>query len=472
MTNAYLLSHLSDAVLLRNTSELVARDRVTTAELLAHIAEVDARKLYLPAAYPSMFAWCVGELRLSEDAAYKRIQAARIARLCPAILSAVADGRLHLTGVGMLAPYLTTENADGLLRAAAYKSKAEIELLLAERFPRSEMLPLVEVIPSGGANRGFELAPGQVAGIAREGFELAPAPVAGIAWEGFELAPAQVGNAALRSKVAPIASQRFALHLSVGQSAHDKLRHAQALLSHQIPSGDLAEVFERALDALIREAEKEKFAATSRPQRTVRPSKSARHIPSRVKRAVRERDQDQCTFTSERGKRCGARSMLEFDHVEEVARGGRASVAGVRLRCGAHNQYTAECTFGREFMDHKREAARAAAAASEVLKAREMAMARAEAAAREVAKLRAEADAAARVKESAAAEAAAAAERAKEQDVVPWLRELGIRAEEARRVAKLCEAIPDAPLNERVRYALSCTSTRARLAHTPMAPAG
>ena len=457
MTNAYLLSHLSDAVLLRNTSELVARDRVTTAELLAHIAEVDARKLYLPAAYPSMFAWCVGELRLSEDAAYKRIQAARIARLCPAILSAVADGRLHLTGVGMLAPYLTTENADGLLRAAAYKSKAEIELLLAERFPRSEMLPLVEVIPSGGANRGFELAPGQVAGIAREGFELAPA---------------QVGNAALRSKVAPIASQRFALHLSVGQSAHDKLRHAQALLSHQIPSGDLAEVFERALDALIREAEKEKFAATSRPQRTVRPSKSARHIPSRVKRAVRERDQDQCTFTSESGKRCGARSMLEFDHVEEVARGGRASVAGVRLRCGAHNQYTAECTFGREFMDHKREAARAAAAASEVLKAREMAMARAEAAAREVAKLRAEADAAARVKESAAAEAAAAAERAKEQDVVPWLRELGIRAEEARRVAKLCEAIPDAPLNERVRYALSCTSTRARLAHTPMAPAG
>ena len=35
---------------------LVAKDRATTAELLAHLAEVDARKLYLPAAHPSMFS--------------------------------------------------------------------------------------------------------------------------------------------------------------------------------------------------------------------------------------------------------------------------------------------------------------------------------------------------------------------------------------------------------------------------------
>ena len=85
----YALAHLSDAVLLRDLAALVVRDRVTTSTLLAHIAEVDARRLYVPAGYPSMHAYCVEELRLSEDAAYKRIQAARAARQFPALFAAL-----------------------------------------------------------------------------------------------------------------------------------------------------------------------------------------------------------------------------------------------------------------------------------------------------------------------------------------------------------------------------------------------
>src|SRR6266849_10664898 len=95
----YSLSHLLDDALRHGLSAAVSCERAATAELLAHIAEFDARKLYLPAAYPSMFAYCVGELHLSEDAAYKRIQAARVARQFPAIFPAVADSRLHLSAV-------------------------------------------------------------------------------------------------------------------------------------------------------------------------------------------------------------------------------------------------------------------------------------------------------------------------------------------------------------------------------------
>lgn len=75
----YSLSRLSDSELTRGLTSLATQDRVTTSLLLAHIAEFDARRLYLPAAYPSMHAYCVGELKLSEDAAYKRITAARLA---------------------------------------------------------------------------------------------------------------------------------------------------------------------------------------------------------------------------------------------------------------------------------------------------------------------------------------------------------------------------------------------------------
>ena len=96
---SYNLSHLSDAVLLRDLQTMVATDRSTTAALVAHLAEVDVRKLYLPAGYPSLFTWCVAELHFSEDMAYKRIQAARAARRFPVLYDALADGRLHLTAV-------------------------------------------------------------------------------------------------------------------------------------------------------------------------------------------------------------------------------------------------------------------------------------------------------------------------------------------------------------------------------------
>src|SRR5512138_3906604 len=96
------LTHLSDAKLRRELIAVVRRDRAVTAELLAHIAEFDARKLYAPEGYSSMHAYCVGELRLSEDAAAKRIQAARAARKFPRLLAALAEGELHLTGVCLL----------------------------------------------------------------------------------------------------------------------------------------------------------------------------------------------------------------------------------------------------------------------------------------------------------------------------------------------------------------------------------
>ena len=76
----FALSHLSDHALLRDLASLVSREGTTTAELLAHLAEVDERKLYLPAAYPSMYMYCVQELHMSEDTAFKRLRVARTAR--------------------------------------------------------------------------------------------------------------------------------------------------------------------------------------------------------------------------------------------------------------------------------------------------------------------------------------------------------------------------------------------------------
>jgi hypothetical protein len=124
-------------------------------------------------------------------------------------------------------------------------------------------------------------------------------------------------------------------------------------------------VLDRALDALIGLLERRKFGATARPRSApgTRGKVGARYVPAAVKRAVWQRDGGQCTFVSATGHRCEARKLLEFDHVQEFARGGAAAVASMRLRCRAHNQYTAECTFGAGFMQARREAARGVTAA-------------------------------------------------------------------------------------------------------------
>ena len=255
----YTLKHLPDQTLLLELRSLVAQDRATTALLIAHLGEVDARRLYAPAGYPSMFEWCVGELHFSEDAAYRRIRAARLARQFPDIYDRLADGRLHVTALTLLAPYLTPESADELLSAATHKSKAQIELLLAERFPQPDLPTLVEPIAAGS---GLQLAPERV---------IFTRPEHGVpTTANFAPTPASP------SKVTPLAPQRFAVQFTVDQATHDDLLYAQALLGHAVPSGDLAQVVARALKVLIARLEQQKFARTDRP----RPCRHERRRPA------------------------------------------------------------------------------------------------------------------------------------------------------------------------------------------------
>jgi 5-methylcytosine-specific restriction endonuclease McrA len=358
-------AHFTDEALLRELTEVIAQERVTTATLLGLIAEVDTRRLYVPAGYSSMHAYCVEELHLSDDAAFRRIRAARAARMFPALLDAVSEGRLHLAAVSVLAPYLKPENVKGLIEEATHRRKSEVEELIARRFPMQEVPTWVRPVTVIRPVPVPQLVPGRVGGDGS----------AGASSCGDLLVPGRVEVSGAELAQPP---KRFLLRVTIPECTHEKLRQAQALLSHALPSGDPAQVLDRALDALIAELEKRKLGATSGRPRKVRSSLRKRHIPARVRRAVWERDQGQCTFVGSSGHRCKTRKFLEFDHVNPAARGGAATVDGVRLRCRAHNQYEAERIFGAGFMAEKRRAARLSAVEARA-EARETARARAEA---------------------------------------------------------------------------------------------
>jgi hypothetical protein len=289
----YSLKHLANDVLLRELATVVSRDRSTTAVILAHLAEVDGRKLYLAASYPSMFLYCVHELHMSEDMAYKRIQAARAARRFPAILPALADGRLHLTAVVLLAPFLKPDTADELIAASTHQTKAQVELLLAERFPKPDLPTLIRAIAApqtAGLAAFSEVAPSTAPNASSGTDQLVPAPVVPSAGLNATEPVVPLGTPpAPRPKIAPLSPGRFALQVTLAQSTHDKLRHAQSLLGHALPSAQVDQVIDRALDSLIAQLEARKFAkcATPRPQSA---GTSTRYIPAAVRRAVFERD--------------------------------------------------------------------------------------------------------------------------------------------------------------------------------------
>ena len=329
----YDLGHLPPAEIIRGADVLAASDRGTTAELVAHIAEIDAQRLYEGLGFESTYAYCLGRLRLSEDAAYKRIQVARVARKYRRLFKDLEEGRLNLSAVCLLAPHLKPDNVDELVAAVSRKTNAETRAWLENR-----VRPAISV-PSPGV-RQLKVPLPQLA-VQQVRAEM-PAPATATP----KPEPEPVGE--------PGPPLEYQMTFTITSEDHERFRYAQALLSHAIPSGDVAAVFRRAIEAVIAECEKRKVSVTPPPRPKARGPVAGRHVPAEVRRAVWERDARRCTFVSPSGHRCDARRLLEFDHATPFARGGVSTVDGLRLRCRAHNQLEAERAFGRDFMQKKR----------------------------------------------------------------------------------------------------------------------
>ena len=156
----------------------------------------------------------------------------------------------------------------------------------------------------------------------------------------------------------PLGRERFKIQFTASRELYEKLREAQALLRHQIPSGELAEIFNRALTLLVEDAKRRRFAQTSRPAAR-RASKDgpadrgpvSRHIPAEIKRAVAARDSGRCAFVARSGRRCESRDFLEFHHEQPWARSKRHSVENIELRCRAHNHHAAVKDYGATHME-------------------------------------------------------------------------------------------------------------------------
>lgn len=366
-------TRLSDDELVRRVRLLAIREREATVELVAHLAELDTRKLYLAQGYSSLFTYCTEVLRLAEHAAYNRIEAARASRRFPAVLDRLAGGSLNLSTLRLLAPHLTSENHASVLDEAAGKSKREVELLVARLAPRPDMPVSVRRLPSPkrlsrapagpapdtsnarhvpDAAATFVTEPAALESDGREGSAAVAASTSGATAEltlleeptGPWATPSAIPTS--RPVIAALSTERYRVQFTVGRETHERLRRVQDLLRREIPDGDPGMIFDRALKLLFEDIARKKLAATSQPRPGRATAARSRHIPADVKRAVWLRDGDQCAFVARSGRRCRERAFLEFHHVEPYAIGGEATAANLSVRCRAHNIHEAELLFG------------------------------------------------------------------------------------------------------------------------------
>ena len=389
------LVEVSDERLERNLKGLIADGCRIEARIVAHLAEMDARKLSLIRGY-SLFEYCQTRLGLSESQAFYRITAARAARRFPILFDLLEHHHIHLTTIALISKYLTEENHVELFEAVRGRSKREVLKLLARRFPRPDAESHIRKLPP-------------------------------------QLATFAAGPSATFE---PLSESTYRLQLNASEALKEKLTLAADLMSHSNPTFDLAVVVERALDLLIDKLQKQRFGVGVRPRRKERhasatiaeatkpkerelslvtaeatersddlpgsavthlgqskwarpraaiaqasssgarrewsgskepataiatskeptvPAASARgsaairsrrRIANDVLRQMVDRDGLRCTYRGPEGHRCTARAFLQTHHEEAWAKGGADGIDNLRFLCEAHNQLLAEMEFG------------------------------------------------------------------------------------------------------------------------------
>lgn len=322
------LEGASDLGLQRELMRLLASGYRTEARIVAHIAEVDRRRLYLKEGFSSLYKYCKVRLGLSESEAFYRMTAAAIARKYPIAFGLLEQRKIHLSGLCKLRDFLTRANHLDLLGEACGKTKQQVEELLAVRFPGRKVRDSMRRLPRGriaaavappasphvtqarfgahaelsgssplvmepagrpaqgtsaGSDRSecsatstsqievFDPITGEVKRLATS--EGSDRTVEGRRVDSEEPSPSRAGM----SEEPELRQPRYRVQFDASSELKAKIELARALSSHANPSGDLEVLFERAIDLYVEQLQKKRFGKTDTPRRASKPAAEKAH---------------------------------------------------------------------------------------------------------------------------------------------------------------------------------------------------
>jgi hypothetical protein len=247
---------------------------------------------------------------------------------------------VNLTTVKLLAPHLTDDNHREVLQSACGLSRQDVEKIVARLAPAPDVPTSIQKLPTVGSSAAaptadlFAAAPA----LGNPPPSSPPPPVP----------PTPTAAEARPAVISALSPERYKLQVTISGVTLEKLERAKDMLRHALPSGDVAEIVDRALTLLLTDLDKKKFAATARPRPArgvaahatqVTQAAPARQASAPVRRIVSTRDTRQCTYVSKDGRRCTERALLEFHHLDPYVEGGGSTERNIVLLCQQHNLY-------------------------------------------------------------------------------------------------------------------------------------
>lgn len=343
------LQQMSNRELDGSAKSMALKEKQHTAWLIAHLAEISARKYHLTLGYKSLFEYCCQRLHLSEGSVALRIQVAGVCNRFPQILVALARGRLHLTSAGLIAPHLTDDNVTDLIRDVAGKSKREVKEYLVCFAPKEVFKPSIRKLPARPPKDAESQA--------------TQAPVAVPANPVLPQMPAK--GKTQPSILEPATGEHYNFRFAADKAFADKFKRLGQILGIESDEKHMAVILEKAVDFTLdkkdpqrKNAQRKKHATKPRPDKVkektpATPRKPNRHIETAVRGRVFERAGYRCEYRGPDGRRCSARTRLEIEHTRPFAVYQSHEEAHLKLLCRAHNQLEAERYFGPAFIKHK-----------------------------------------------------------------------------------------------------------------------
>jgi 5-methylcytosine-specific restriction endonuclease McrA len=360
------LANLTDQELIASLKALVKDERRRTVDILKHLNEMDRRSVAERVGFPSLFEYCVRELRYIRGTSARIIHAARAAKKYGILYRAMERGLLSVTTVSLLAPHLKWENHRRLVREASGKSAREVEALVAALNPvlaaPAERIRFLAVavpaaapvetedlfVPSANVEPPVHPVPILPCAAAAEALVVPASPPA----PDSPAVPVATVAAAVQAAPMPPVVQRVHFSFTGDEALFRDVERVKALSRHRWPGGHLEDVFAGAIRALLAKIDPDIRSRRRERARRLSAGARSRNIARAVKDEVWIRDGGKCAYKTPEGKTCGARAGLEYDHIRPWALGGSSEDAcNVRLLCRAHNVLEARRVLGDAVID-------------------------------------------------------------------------------------------------------------------------
>ena len=288
---------LSDRALIRQTSTLVRHERHLQGAIIDHLAEIEARSLYLRRGCSSLFDYAVRELGYSDAAAGRRTGAVRLCADQPGARERLRDGSLTLSAAAELQWAFDRQrrrgSITGIASSAPTGAVAPGEAAARADMPRSAPTeaPVLEGGELASAPAEAARADDPVAGDPEPPLVLDAAGRQKLVEEAAGKSARQVRRmladldpelAPRADRVRPLGEGRYELKVVIEADCQKGLEQLRGLLSHVDPRMTMGQLVGR----IVREALDRHDP--SRPPRRARPGSRAAQGESEPAPAVKE----------------------------------------------------------------------------------------------------------------------------------------------------------------------------------------